>query len=288
MCAESIQDSNTISQIELDRRIFRRKQTTKSVFISIISLLIFAAVIFLILSNSKGWSIVQEMYFSPKHLVASFPKVLRGILMNIRILCFAVVGVAILSTLVAITRTTRSAILFPLRFIANIYTDLFRGMPMIIVLYLIGFGIPGLGIFGRISPVILGTISIIIVYSAYVSEVIRAGIEAVHPSQRAAARSLGFSHGKTMRLIILPQAIRKIVPALMNDFVAMQKDVGLVSILGVVDAVRSASIYTAVHFNYSSYVVAAILFILMSLPFIRITDWYTAKLRRREQMEGTV
>lgn len=288
MSAEQIQDSYTVSQIELDRRSFRRKQTTKSVFISIVSLLILATAIVLVLSNSEGWSKVQEMYFSPEHLIASFPKVFKGILMNIRILCFAVVGVALLATLVAITRTTRSAILFPLRFIANIYTDIFRGLPMIIVLYLVGFGIPGLDIFGRISAVFLGTISIIIVYSAYVSEVIRAGIEAVHPSQRAAARSLGFSHGKTMRLIILPQAIRKVVPALMNDFVAMQKDVGLVSILGVVDAVRSAGIYTAVNFNYSSYVVAGILFILMSLPFIRVTDWYTGKLRKREQMEGSV
>lgn len=288
MRVDKIQDNNEVSQIELDRRVFRRKQTRKSVFISIISLLIFASVIYYVLANSDGWYLVRDMYFNPEHLLASFPKVLKGILKNIQILCFAVIGVAILATLVAVTRTTRSAILFPLRFLANLYTDVFRGLPMIIVLYLIGFGIPGLGIFGRISATLLGTISIIIVYSAYVSEVIRAGIEAVHPSQRAAARSLGFSHGKTMRLIILPQAIRKVVPALMNDFVAMQKDVGLVSVLGVVDAVRSAGIYTAIYFNYSSYVVAGILFILMSLPFIRVTDWYSAKLRKREQMEGTV
>jgi polar amino acid transport system permease protein len=159
---------------------------------------------------------------------------------------------------------------------------------MLIILYLIGFGIPGLRIFGRIDAALLGTIAIVIGYSAYVAEVIRAGIEAVHPSQRAAARSLGLSHAQTMRIIILPQAIRKVVPALMNDFVAMQKDVGLVSVLGVVDAVRAAQIEVAKSYNFTPYIVAGLLFIMLSLPCIRLTDWYTAKLRKREQMEGAV
>ena len=277
-----------VSAVELDRRTYRKKQSVKSVFISAVSLVIFAFVIYLVLSRSTGWEKVKVAFFSPKYFVESIPVVFKGILKNIEILLFSVVGVAVLATLIAVVRTTRSAVLFPLRFIASVYTDVFRGLPTMIVLYLIGFGIPGLQMFGRINVTFLGTVSVIIVYSAYVSEVIRAGIEAVHPSQRAAARSLGLSHAKTLRIVILPQAVRKIVPALMNDFVSMQKDVGLVSVLGVIDAVRSAQIIVAKTYNFTPYITAGVFFILLSLPFIRLTDWYTAKLRKREQMEGTV
>ena len=177
---------------------------------------------------------------------------------------------------------------FPLRLLATAYTDLFRGMPLIIVLYLVGFGIPGLGITPRLPPEFWGTIALILTYSAYVSEVLRAGMEAVHPSQRLAARSLGLSHAQTLRLVVLPQGIRKVVPALMNDFVSMQKDVGLVSVLGAIDAVRAAQIATAETYNFTPYIVAGLLFVLISLPFIRLTDWLAARAQRREQIGGTV
>ena len=134
----------------------------------------------------------------------------------------------------------------------------------------------------------LGTIALILTYSAYVSEVFRAGIEAVHPSQRLAARSLGLTHAQSLRLVILPQAVRKVTPALMNDFIAMQKDVGLISVLGAVDAVRAAQIETAKFFNFTPYVLAGLLFVLLALPMIRLTDWYTARLREREQVGGIV
>ncbi|MEQ1737336.1 MAG: ABC transporter permease subunit, partial [Rhodoglobus sp.] len=158
------------------------------------------------------------------------------------------------------------------------------------VLYLVGYGIPGLqGADGtRIPAAVLGTIALILTYSAYVSEVFRAGIEAVHPSQRLAARSLGLNHGQSLRLVILPQAVRKVTPALMNDFIAMQKDVGLISVLGAVDAVRAAQIETAKFFNFTPYVLAGLLFVLLALPMIRLTDWYSAKLREREQVGGIV
>ncbi|MDR1495331.1 MAG: amino acid ABC transporter permease [Clostridiales Family XIII bacterium] len=240
------------------------------------------------LAHSEGWALVQKAYFNPESFIESLPKVWHGLLLNIRILCFAVVGVGVIATLIAIVRTTRSPVLFPLRAAATFYTSIFRGLPLIIVLYLIGFGIPALGLFGRISAEVLGAVSITMVYSAYVAEVIRAGIEAVHPSQRMAARSLGFSHARTMRTIVLPQAIRKVIPALMNDFVAMQKDVGLVSILGAIDAVREAQKVNAVTFNYTPYVTAGVLFILMSFPFILLTDYYSRKMRSREQNEGAV
>jgi polar amino acid transport system permease protein len=179
-------------------------------------------------------------------------------------------------------------VFFPLRMLATGYTDLFRGLPLIIVLYLVGYGIPGLGVFPRLPAEVWGTIAITLTYSSYIAEVLRAGMEAVHPSQRLAARSLGLSHAKTLRLVVLPQAIRKVTPALMNDFVSMQKDVGLVSILGAVDAVRSAQIAQAETYNFTPYFVAGLLFVVISLPLIRVTDAIARRQQRREQIGGTV
>ncbi|MDR2538146.1 MAG: amino acid ABC transporter permease [Bifidobacteriaceae bacterium] len=277
----------TPSSLELDRRTFRKKQTTKSVIISIISTIALAVVIYLTLSNSSGWNRVRETFFNGEYFISALPEVLKGLLVNLRILVFALIGTAILSLLLAIARTTRTPVLFPLRFIARAYTDIFRGIPMIVLLYLIGFGIPGLEITeGRIDAAQLGTAAIIIGYSAYVSEVLRAGIESIHPSQRAAARSLGLTYNQTTALIVLPQAIRKVIPALMNDFVAMQKDVGLVSVLGILDAVREAQIEVAHSFNFTPYVAAAVVFVCLSFPFIRLTDWYSKKVQQREFAQG--
>lgn len=262
----------------------------RSVLISLAATLVLAAIAWLTLINTPGWARVQQTFFNPEVFVAALPRVWDGFLLNLRVLFFAVLGVAVLSLVIAGIRTLRGPVFFPLRALAAGYTDLFRGMPLIIVLYLIGFGVPGLmGPTGpRIPAVVLGTVALILTYSAYVSEVLRAGIEAVHPSQRLAARSLGLSHGTTLRLIVLPQAIRKVTPALLNDFVAMQKDVGLISILGVVDAVRAAQIETSHAFNFTPYVLAGLLFVLLAIPTIRLTDWFAARLRAREQAGGIV
>jgi polar amino acid transport system permease protein len=278
------------SDVELGRRAFRRRQGLRSVLISIASTLVLAIVAWLTLVNTPGWARVQQTFFDPEVALAALPRVWDGFLLNLRVLLFAAVGVLVVSVLIAGIRTLRGPVFFPLRAFAAGYTDLFRGLPLIIVLYLVGFGIPGLlGSSGpRIPAEILGTVALVLTYSAYVSEVFRAGIEAVHPSQRLAARSLGLSHGTAMRLVILPQAVRKVTPALMNDFVAMQKDVGLISVLGAVDAVRGAQIETAHFFNFTPYVVAGLLFVLLALPLIRLTDWYSARLRAREQIGGIV
>jgi polar amino acid transport system permease protein len=278
------------SSIELDRRAFRRTRNQRSVLISILSTLVFAGVAWLTLINTPGWERVRQSFFDPVVFVAALPRVWDGFLLNLRVLVFASVGVLVLSIVIAGIRTLRGPVFFPLRALAAGYTDLFRGLPLIIVLYLVGFGIPGLlGSSGpRIPSGVLGTIALILTYSAYVSEVFRAGIEAVHPSQRLAARSLGLGHGATMRLVVLPQAVRKVTPALMNDFVAMQKDVGLISVLGAVDAVRAAGIETSHFANFTPYVVAGLLFVLLALPMIRLTDWYTARLRVREQSGSIV
>ena len=278
------------SAIELDRRAFRRRQNTRSVLISAASTVALAIVLWVTLVNTPGWARVQQSFFNPEIFVASIPRVWDGFLLNLRVLFFAVIGVLVVSVLLAVLRTLRGPVFFPLRAIASGYTDLFRGIPLIIVLYLVGYGIPGLqGSDGaRIPAAVLGTIALILVYSAYVSEVFRAGIEAVHPSQRLAARSLGLSHGKTLRLVVLPQAVRKVTPALMNDFIAMQKDVGLISVLGAIDAVRAAQIQVAEYYNFTPYVLAGLMFVALALPLIRLSDWYSARLRAREQVGGIV
>jgi polar amino acid transport system permease protein len=258
------------------------------VLISAASTIALAAVLWLTVINTHGWAEVQRSFFDPKIAWASLPTLLLGLWLNVQVLFFAVIGVAIFATLIAVVRTLRGAVFFPLRFLAAAYTDLFRGIPVIIVLYLIGFGIPGLGLFPRLPPEFWGTIALILTYSAYVSEVLRAGMEAVHPSQRLAARSLGLSHAQTLRMIVLPQGVRKVGPALMNDFVSMQKDVGLVSVLGAVDVVRSAGIVESTYANFTPYVVAGLLFVLISWPFIRVADWLSARAQRREQIGGTV
>ncbi|WP_336991343.1 amino acid ABC transporter permease [Leucobacter sp. VD1] len=276
------------SAIELERRAFRRARKQRSILFSVLSTLVFAAVIAVVLVNSPGWSRVSETFFDVEVAVKSFPRVIEGLWLNVQVLFVSAIGVAILGTLLAVARTLKGPVFTPIRLLAAGYTDIFRGIPVLLVLYLVGFGIPGLELTGRMPAQFWGTIALILSYSAYVAEVLRAGIDAVHPSQRLAARSLGLSHGKTLRLVVMPQAVRKVTPALMNDFVSMQKDVGLISVLGAVDAVRAAQIEVASSYNFTPYVLAGVLFVLLSWPFIRLTDWLTARAQKREQVGGVV
>lgn len=277
-----------VSEVELSRRAYRKQQQLKSVVTSLVSTIVLAVIVVMGLKMSPGWPRVKETFFSSEYFIKSFPSILDGLWLNVKVLVVAVIGVAFFATLLALLRTSNNPVLFPLRALAALYTTVMRGIPMIVVLYLIGFGIPGLGIFGRIDPSILGTVAVVMGYSAYVAEVLRAGFNDVHPSQRASARSLGLTAGQTTRMIVIPQALRKVAPALMNDFISMQKDVGLISVLGAVDAVRAAQIEVASTYNFTPYVVASLLFILMSVPFILLNDWYSARLRKRELSGGTV
>ncbi|PTT21463.1 ABC transporter permease [Microbacterium sp. HMWF026] len=276
------------SELELGRRATRRQQSTKSVLIALASSIVFVLVVGWAILSSPGWEDVRRAFFDPEIALASFPSILAGLWVNIQVLFVAAIAVAILGTTLAVLRSLRGPVFFPLRALATIYTDLFRGIPLLIVLYLVGFGLPALGVFGRVPVVLWGTIAIVLTYSAYIAEVLRAGMEAVHPSQRVAARSLGLSHAQTLRIVVIPQGVRKVVPALMNDFVSLQKDVGLISVLGAVDAVRAAQIAAAEYYNFTPYIVAALLFVAMALPMIRLTDYVSARLAKREQMGGTV
>ena len=276
------------SELELSRRVLRRRATTRSVLIALVSSLVLLTVLIVVVVNTPGWVIVSQTFFDPKVALESIGPIFQGLLVNLLVLAIAVVCVAILGTLLATMRSLRGPVFFPLRALAAAYTDFFRGIPLLIVLYLVGFGIPALMIFPRMPAMFWGTIALVLTYSAYVAEVLRAGMEAVHPSQRIAARSLGLSHAQTLRIVVIPQGVRKVVPALMNDFVSMQKDVGLISVLGAVDAVRAAQLLVAETYNFTPYIVAGLMFIILSWPMIRLTDVVTARLNKREQAGGVV
>lgn len=270
------------SALELDRRAYRRRRSQRSVLVAVASTVVFAAIVWLTVIRTPGWAAVQESFFDPRIAIESLPKVWDGFLLNLQVLGLSVITVSAVALTVAVLRTLRGPVFFPLRVLAAGYTDLFRGFPFIIVLYLVGFGIPTV-VGERIEPVILAVLAVTLTYSAYVAEVIRAGIEAVHPSQRLAARALGLGHVQALRHVVLPQALRKMTPPLMNDFISMQKDVGLISILGAVDAIAAARSEVSLTYNFTPYVVAGILFVLLAIPTIRVADWYSARLQRREQ-----
>lgn len=274
------------SALELERRAFRRGRERRSVLVAIASSLVFAAIVWASVINTPGWASVQQAFFDPQIALQSLPKIWDGFLINLQVLGISLVTVSAVALLIAVLRTVRGPVFFPLRVLAAAYTDLFRGLPFIIVLYLIGFGVPTI-MNTRIPVVVLGVVAVTLTYSSYVAEVLRAGIEAVHPSQRLAARALGLGYVQTLRRVVLPQAVRKVTPPLMNDFISMQKDVGLISILGAIDAIAAARSSASLSYNFTPYVVAGILFILLAIPTIRVTDWYTARLREREQ-QGSI
>lgn len=270
--------------LELSRRRLRASRSRRSTLTSLVSTLVFAGVLYLAITNAPGWPRTQSTFLNPQVAWESLPTILEGLWLNIRVLAVAAVATLLLALIIAVLRTLRGPVWLPLRLLATGYVDLFRGIPLIVLLYLIGFGVPALRFTdGRINPVYLGTVALVLTYAAYVSEVFRAGIDSVHPSQRLGARSLGLSYGQSMRLVVLPQAVRRVTPPLLNDFVAMQKDVGLISLLGPLDAVRAAQIASQSSFNFTPYVVAALLFVLLSVPTARLADWAAARATAREQ-----
>lgn len=275
------------SDLEKLRRRARHRKTKKNALIAAVSSSVVLGTLALVLVNSPGWVSLRDTFFKWAYGVEVLPKVILGFTTNITLTLVAGSSVAVLGLLLALVRTSRSPALTPFRFLATIYVDVFRGIPMILVILLIGFGIPALQIPGVTNEVlILGTIAVIITYTAYVAEVLRSGILTVHPSQRAAARSLGLSHFQTLRHVVLPQAIKRVTPPLLNDLVALIKDTGLISILGVTDAVRAAQIQTAKSFNYTPYVMAALLFLAVTIPLTRYTDRILRRSMERQNAQG--
>jgi len=241
----------------------------------------------IVLVTSPGFTTLSDTFFNWVYGAQVLPKVLLGFMTNVTLTIIAASCVAIFGLAIALLRTSRSPALTPFRFLATVYVDLFRGIPMILVILLVGFGIPALRIPGLTNNVlILGTLAVIITYTAYVAEVLRSGILTVHPSQRAGARSLGLSHFQSLRHVVLPQALKRVTPPLLNDLIALIKDTGLVSILGVTDAVRAAQIASSRSFNYTPYVVAAIVFLLVTIPLTRFTDRAIRRSIERQNAQG--
>ena len=274
---------------ELIRQERRKKIAQRKYLIAGFSTVVVLAGLITLVITSPGWEIVKKTFFDIEYGREVFPTVIKGIFLNIKLTIIGSFCIGAIALLLAILRTTRSAALTPFRLLATAYVDVFRGIPLLLVIFLIGFGVPALGLKGLTSNVtILGTAAVVITYSAYVAEVIRSGILSIHPSQRAAARSLGLTHSQSMRFIVLPQALRRVVPPLLNDFVALLKDTGLVSILGVIDAIRAAQINASRTFNYTPYVVAALLFLCITIPLTRYTDRALRNTYARQNSEGAI
>jgi polar amino acid transport system permease protein len=267
------------------RRVIKRKQALIAIFSSILVL----GTLILVLVTSPGWESVKSTFFDIGYGQEILPLVAKGLWINLQLTFIGGAAIGVIALGLALLRTTKSPTLTPFRFLATAYVDIFRGAPLILIILLVGFGVPALGLSGVSNNVIfLGTAAVVLTYSAYVAEVIRSGILSIHPSQRAAARSLGLTSGQTMRFVVLPQAIRRVVPPLLNDFVSLLKDTGLVSILGVTDAVRAAQINASRTFNYTPYVVAAILFLLITIPMTRYTDRAIRKRTDAQNSEGAI
>ena len=277
----------TPSQRELERQASRKAIGRKKALIATLSSVIVIGSLVRLIVTSPGWQSVKDTFFDWSYGGEVLGAVAKGLVVNIRLTIIAAILIGIFAMILALLRTSRSAALTPFRIMATAYVDIFRGVPLLLVILLIGFGVPALRIEGLTNSVlILGTTAVVLTYSAYVAEVIRSGILSIHPSQRAAARSLGLSSSQTMRHVVLPQALKRVVPPLLNDLVALLKDTGLVSILGVTDAVRAAQIASSRTFNYTPYVTAAILFLLITIPLTRYTDRVLAKSIKRQNAQG--
>ena len=277
----------TPSQRELERQASRKAIGRKKALIATLSSVLVIGSLIRLIITSPGWQSVKDTFFDWSYGGEVLGAVAKGLVVNIRLTIIAAILIGIFAMILALLRTSRSAALTPFRIMATAYVDIFRGVPLLLVILLIGFGVPALRIEGLTNSVlILGTTAVVLTYSAYVAEVIRSGILSIHPSQRAAARSLGLSSSQTMRHVVLPQALKRVVPPLLNDLVALLKDTGLVSILGVTDAVRAAQIASSRTFNYTPYVTAAILFLLITIPLTRYTDRVLTKSIKRQNAQG--
>jgi len=275
------------SALQLQREAAKRRASRRSTLIALSSTLALGFILVLLVTGAQGYEMVKNSFFNWQYAKEAMPSVFHGLLLNLRVLVIAEFFVLLLGLLIAIARTTTSPVLYPVRLIATMYTDLFRGLPLLLVLLLVGLGIPGLRIsWIPNSAVILGTVALVLTYSAYVAEVIRAGIEGVNPTQRQAARALGLTQSQTLEHVVLPQAFRNVTPPLLNDLVSLQKDSGLISVLGAVDAIRAAGIQTAQSFNFTPYLVAGALFVLLTIPLTRFTDWLTRRQDARQRAQG--
>jgi len=255
------------------REAAKRSRARRGQAIAAISSIIVLGGLAALALTSPGWPDVRDTFFSWSAFKSAFPDVLSGFWLDVRMFLIVEAVVLVLGLIIALVRTSRSPTLFPLRLLAAAFVDIFRGIPTILLVYLVGFGIPALELSGLpTDPIVLGEIALSLSYGAYVAEVYRAGIASVHRGQRDAALAIGLTEGQALRHVIIPQGVRRVGPPLLNDFIALQKDVALVSILGPQEAFRAAQIISASTFNYTPFIAAAVLYLAVTVPLARIVD----------------
>lgn len=277
------------SDLQRAREAAAQRASRRSILVAAVSTVVVFGALTLLITSSPGWPAFRRSFLSLNYAVTAFPLVLEGLLLNLRVMLIAALLIIVISTAIALARTTTSPVLFPIRMLATAYTDIFRGLPLLLVILVLGLGVPALELaHAPTSVVFYGGAALVLTYSAYVAEVLRAGIESIHPTQRMAARALGLSTTGTMRFVVLPQAVRRVTPALLNDLVSLQKDSGLISVLGAVDAIKAAQIVTAKSFNFTPYLVAGLLFVALTIPMTRFTDWLAARSARRQSQGGAM
>ena len=269
-----------------DRRAYRaaaeRRRARRGLLIAAASTVVVVGGLAALILTSPGWRNVRDTFFDRQAFTTAFPDVLRGFWLDVKLFVLVEIAVLILGLVVALARTTKAPALFPLRALLVVYVDVLRGVPVILVVYLIGFGIPALELGGLPSdPLLLGGVGLALSYTAYVAEVYRAGIDSVHPSQRQAALAVGLTGTQALRFVVLPQAIRRVLPPLLNDFISLQKDVALVAILGPQEAFRVAQIAASSTFNYTPLLAAALLYLAVTIPLARLLDHMQRRSRSR-------
>jgi polar amino acid transport system permease protein len=260
----------------------RKREGRKAILVALASTIVFFGALSWVVVNAPGWKLVQASFFDADVFRASLPGLVAAFGTNVQLFLIAEVLILVLGLVLAVLRSLPGPVFLPVRVLAIVYTDVFRALPGILIIYILGFGVPGLLLPGVPSdPFFWAVVALTLLYSAYVSEVYRAGIESIHPSQSAAARSLGLSQFQALRFVILPQAVRRVIPPLLNDFIGLQKDTVLVSFVGVVEIFRTSQIKQIALFNFTPYLGAALVFLVLTIPLARLTDWLVARDRSR-------
>jgi polar amino acid transport system permease protein len=261
-----------------------RAEGARGVAIAVVSTVVFFSLVVVLVLTSSGWPEIRQAFFDGEIFAEAFPKIVDRFALNVFIFVVAELLVLAFAMVIAVLRSLRGPVFFPLRLLAAGYTDLFRALPTILVIALLGFGAPALRLQGvPTSKVFWAVVALTLVYSAYVAEVYRAGIESVHPSQVASARALGLSRAKTLRFVVLPQAVRRVIPPLLNDFIGLQKDSALVAFLGVTEGLRQSQILQFENFDFTPYVALALVYVVITIPQARFVDWLVERDRTRRQ-----